>query len=91
MKDKWIEEGWYDCCSSCWMLTYSLYGDKGERLDSVTDVDDIPMYYFLKDQNKTYNDYERALEKGTLPDYSHLYCVVYDDSIDHTMNWSCTD
>lgn len=90
-RDKWLEEGWYDCCSGCWMLTYSLYDDKGEWLDSVTDVEYIPMYYYLKDQSKTYADYEEELEKGALPDYSHLYYVVYDDTIDHTMNWTCMD
>lgn len=73
------------------MITYSLYDDKGDWLDSVTDVDYIPMYYFLKDTNKTYDDYEEELEKGTLPDYSHLYEVVYDKSIDYTMNWTCMD
>lgn len=89
MKDKWIEEGWYDCCSACWMITYTLYDTNGEWLDSVTSVDYIPMHYFLKDPTKTYADYDEEIEKGVLPDYSHLYCVVYDVSIDHTMNWSC--
>ena len=91
MKDQWIEEGWYDCCSGSWMITYNLYDNNGEWLDSVASVDYIHMYYFLKDPTKTYDDYDEELEKGTLPDYSHLYEVVYDDTIDHSMNWSCMD
>lgn len=90
-RDKWVENGFYDCCSGYWFTTYSLYDDKGEELDSVTSVDYIPMYYFLKDPTKTCDDYDKELDNGTLPDYSHLYEVVYDDSIDWTMNWRCTD
>lgn len=88
---KWVEEGFYDCCSGYWMITYSLYDTNGEWLDSVTSVDYIPMYYFLKDPTKKYDEFEEELEKGALPDYSHLYEVVYDDSIDYTMDWTCGD
>ena len=90
-KHKWIEDGYYDCCSGYWMLTYSLYDDSGELLGSVTSFDYIPMYYYLKDTPKSYEDYEEELENGTLPNYSHLYEIVYDENIDHTWNWTCYD
>lgn len=92
-KDKWVEEGWYDCCSGCPVVSYTLYDASGGWLYSVSDVRYIPMYYYLKDTTKTskspkspktYKDYAEELEKGTLSDYSHLYEVIRDNAINYS-------
>ena len=40
------ESGWYDCCSSSWNISYSLYDTDDNQVKTLYSVDECKMFAF---------------------------------------------
>lgn len=84
-KDMWIREWQYDQSTHKWVEMLSLYDD-GNWVDSVPGEEFIPIHYYVKEHVKSYDDFMSADDVAPIPDYSHLYEIAEDDSIDSPVN-----
>ena len=84
-RDMWIREWRYNKTTSSWMEILTLYDDDGEWVDSVSSEEFIQLHYYLKEHIKSHDDYASEVNRVAIPDYSHLYDIAEDDSIDSPM------
>lgn len=80
--DMWIREWIYNKTTSSWMEILSLYDDDGDWVNSVPSEEFIQLHYYLKEHNKSHDDYTSEVNGDEIPDYSHLYEIAEADSID---------
>lgn len=89
VKDKWVESGWYDCCSGCWFITYTLESANGDIIDQFNDKDAIVEHYIKKAFDMITSG-EVMFDDIDWREVLHdSYIVEYDEEIDYDLSWTC--
>lgn len=104
--DEWIEQGWYDCCSGWWFVSYTLYSDDGDMTLSFNDERDIDLHYYAISEGHTqesneYLDIMGYLDSSKYDDFvipskklekiRSLYKIDRDLTIDYDEDYRCDE
>lgn len=91
VRNKWVESGWYDCCSGCWFLTYTLEDVNGDIIEQFSNKDAIVVYYIKKAFDRITSG-ETTFDEVDWWEVLHgSYVIEYDEDIDYDWSWTCMD